>query len=97
MQLIGGALGCYRVVWGVTTDPHFNKSLKFINFIDRKNKIFTPCFFFNNHFVSIHVDVRFTHDYRDIVEDTDYAIFIQNPGLFMPLGQIKRFPCVARA
>ena len=35
----------------------------------------------NNCFVSIHVVVRFTHAYRDIVADNDYAIFIQIPGL----------------
>ena len=35
----------------------------------------------NNCFVSIHVVVRFTHDYRDFVADNDYAIFIQIPGL----------------
>ena len=29
----------------------------------------------NNCFVSIHVVVRFTHAYRDIVADNDYAIF----------------------
>ena len=53
--------------------------------------------FLNNRFVSVHVDVRFTHYYWDIVEDKDYSIFIRIPGLFMRLGQIKRFPCVARA
>ena len=36
----------------------------------------------NNFFVSIHVVVRFTHAYRDIVADNDYAIFIPIPGLF---------------
>ena len=36
----------------------------------------------NNSFVSIHVVVRLTHAYRDIVADNDYAIFIRNPGLF---------------
>ena len=36
----------------------------------------------NNCFVSIHVVVRFTYDYRDFVEDNDDAIFIQIPGLF---------------
>ena len=36
----------------------------------------------NNYFVSIHVVVRFTRAYRDIVADNDYAIFIQIPGLF---------------
>ena len=36
----------------------------------------------NNCFVSIHVVVRFTHAYRHFVADTDYAIFIQIPGLF---------------
>ena len=30
----------------------------------------------------IHVVVRFTHAYPDIVADNDYAIFIQIPGLF---------------
>ena len=36
----------------------------------------------NSYFVSIHVIVRFTHNYRDFVADNDYAIFIQIPGLF---------------
>ena len=36
----------------------------------------------NNCFVSIHVVARFTHAYRHFVADTDYAIFIQIPGLF---------------
>ena len=36
----------------------------------------------NSCFVSIHVIVRFTHDYRDFVADNDYAIFIQIPGIF---------------
>ena len=35
----------------------------------------------NNCFVSIHVVVRFTHDYRDLIADNDYAIFIQIPCL----------------
>ena len=36
----------------------------------------------NNCFVSIYAVVRFTHTYRDLVSDNDYAIFIQIPGLF---------------
>ena len=36
----------------------------------------------NKCFVSIHVVVRYTNAYRDIVADNDYAIFIQIPGLF---------------
>ena len=36
----------------------------------------------NSFFVSIHVVVRFTHDYQDNVADNNYAIFIQIPGLF---------------
>ena len=36
----------------------------------------------NSYFVSIHVVVRFMHDYRDFVADNDYAIFIQIRGLF---------------
>ena len=36
----------------------------------------------NNCFVSIHVVVRFTHAYWDIVADNDYAILNQIPGLF---------------
>ena len=36
----------------------------------------------NNCFVSIHVVVRFTHAYRDIVADNDYAILNQVPSLF---------------
>ena len=36
----------------------------------------------NSYFVSIHVNARFTHNYRDFGEDKDYAIFIQIPGLF---------------
>ena len=47
----------------------------------------------NNSFVSIHVVVRFTHAYWDIVADNDYAIFIQIPGLF----RCQRLPYVARA
>ena len=35
----------------------------------------------NNCFVSMHVVVTLTHDYRDFVADNDYAIFIQIPGL----------------
>ena len=37
---------------------------------------------FNSCFVSIHVVVRFTHDYQDFVADNDYANFIQITGLF---------------
>ena len=36
----------------------------------------------NSYFVSIHVAVRFMHNYRNFVVDTDYAIFIQILGLF---------------
>ena len=36
----------------------------------------------NSSFVSIHVVVRFRHDYSDFVADNDYVIFIQIPGLF---------------
>ena len=36
----------------------------------------------NSRCVSIHVVVRFTHDYRDFVAENDYAIFIQILGLF---------------
>ena len=39
-------------------------------------------FCLNNCFDSLHVVVRFTHDYRDFIADNDYAIFIQIPGLF---------------
>ena len=35
----------------------------------------------NSCFVSIHVVVRFTHNYQDFVVDNDYAIFIKIPGL----------------
>ena len=34
----------------------------------------------NNYFISIHVVVRFTHDYGELIVDNDYAIFIQIPG-----------------
>ena len=36
----------------------------------------------NSYFVSLHVVVRFMHDYRDFVTDNDHAIFFQIPGLF---------------
>ena len=36
----------------------------------------------NSCFVSTHVVVRFTHDYRDFVAGNDYAILIQIPDLF---------------
>ena len=36
----------------------------------------------NSYFVSVHVVVRFMHNYRNFVADNDYAIFIQNPCLF---------------
>ena len=36
----------------------------------------------NSCFVNIRVVVRFIHDYRNFVEDNDYAIFIQITGLF---------------
>ena len=35
-----------------------------------------------NYFISIHVVVRFPHDYRDFIADNVYAISIQIPGLF---------------
>ena len=35
----------------------------------------------NSYFVSVHVVVRFAHNYRDFVADNDYAILIQIPGL----------------
>ena len=38
----------------------------------------------NNCFVSIHVNVRFTHGYRDFIVESDYAICIQIPALFKP-------------
>ena len=37
----------------------------------------------NSCFVSIHVVVRFTHDYGAFVTDNGYAFFIQITGLFM--------------
>ena len=36
----------------------------------------------NRYFVSIHIVVRFTQDYRDVFADNDYVIFMQIPGLF---------------
>ena len=45
--------------------------MKTLNFISLKS-----------FFVSLHVVVKFTHDYRDFVTKNDYAIFIQIPGLF---------------
>ena len=48
----------------------------------------------NNCFVSIHVNVRFTHGYRDNVVDNDYAICFQIPALYKPQ---KRISYVARA
>ena len=36
----------------------------------------------NSYFVSIHVVVRFRPDYRDVVADNDYVIFIKTTGLF---------------
>ena len=36
----------------------------------------------NNYFISIHVFVRFTHDYGELIVDNDYAFFIQIPGIF---------------
>ena len=36
----------------------------------------------NSCSVNIRVVVRFIHDYRNFVEDNDYAIFIQITGLF---------------
>ena len=44
----------------------------------------------NNCFVSIHVVVRFTHAYRDIVAENDYVIYIQIQGQFK-----KHVPYVA--
>ena len=38
----------------------------------------------NSYFVGIHVIVRFMPDYRKFVADSDYAIFLQIPGLFKP-------------
>ena len=34
----------------------------------------------NSCFVSMHVVVRFTRDYRDFVADNDYEMFIRIPG-----------------
>ena len=36
----------------------------------------------NSYFVSLRVVVRFMHNYRNFVADTDYALFFQIPGLF---------------
>ena len=36
----------------------------------------------SSYFVSIHVIVRFTRNYRDFVADNDDAFFIKIPGLF---------------
>ena len=38
--------------------------------------------YLNNCSDSIHVIVRFTHGYWDLVADNDYALFIKIPGLF---------------
>ena len=38
--------------------------------------------FLNSCFVSMHVIVKFTHDYQDFIADNEYAIFIQFIGLF---------------
>ena len=51
----------------------------------------------NSCFVSIHVVVRFMHDYHDFIKDNDYAIIIQIPGLFKASMPEKRVPYVARA
>ena len=51
----------------------------------------------NNCFVCIHVDVRFTHAYWDIVADNDYAIFYSNPRSIQVSTPEKRVPYVARA
>ena len=51
----------------------------------------------NNTFVTIHVVVRITHAYRDIVADNDYAFFIKIPGLFRCQRLKKSVPYVARA
>ena len=53
--------------------------------------------FLNNCFDSIHVVVRFTHAYRDFVEDNDYAIFYSNPRSIQVSTPEKRVPNVARA
>ena len=45
----------------------------------------------NSYFVSMHVIVRLTPNYRDFVADNDYAIFMQIPGLFKRQRQINVF------
>ena len=36
----------------------------------------------NSYFASIHIVVRFMHNYQNFVANYDYAIFIQIPDLF---------------
>ena len=50
----------------------------------------------NNCFVSIHVVVRITHAYRDIIADNDYAFFFSNPRSIQVSTPEKRVPYVAR-
>ena len=51
----------------------------------------------NSFFISIHVVVRYTHDYRDFVADNDYVIFYSNPWFIQASTLEKRVPYVARA
>ena len=51
----------------------------------------------NNWFVCIHVVVGFTHAYRDIVADNDYAIFFSNPRSIQVSTPEKRVSYVPRA
>ena len=51
----------------------------------------------NDYFVSIHIVVRFTHDYQDFIADNDYAICIQIQCPSKRQSLKKRVPYVARA
>ena len=51
----------------------------------------------NSYFVSVHVVVRFMHNYRNFVADNDYAIFYSNPRSIQASTPEKRVPCVVRA
>ena len=52
----------------------------------------------NSYSVSIHVVVRFMHNYRNFVADNDFAFFLNlNPRSIQASTPEKRVPYVARA
>ena len=76
---VEGGGGTGNITFERVLFQNFKVSVKYIHWPKMKTLHFISL---NNCFVSIHVVVRFTHAYRDIVADNDYAIVNQISSLF---------------